>query len=64
MWVAKEGGLVFDTATHATVVFLVARALPVGTVALALVPALAAFAWVTRGYLRRYGTANLIEMEH
>jgi len=63
MWIAKEGGLVFDTATHATVVILVARALPPITVALLILPAIAAFAWVTRGYLRRYGESNLLEME-
>lgn len=59
MWLAKEGGLALDTATHATAVLLVAVSLPPLTVALLVLPAVAAFAWVTRGYLRRYRTPAL-----
>ncbi len=54
MWALKEGGLVFDTLTHATVVTLVAVTLPPIQIAAATVLAAAGFAWVTRGYLRRY----------
>lgn len=59
MWLAKEGGLALDTATHATAVIIVAASLPPLTVALSVLPALAAFAWVTRGYLRRYAAPTL-----
>ncbi|APR81170.1 Hypothetical protein A7982_06517 [Minicystis rosea] len=54
LWVAKEGGLAVDTATHTTVVGLVAASLHPLIVAALTAPALAAFAWVTRGYLRRH----------
>jgi hypothetical protein len=59
LWLAKEGGLSLDTATHAAAVLIVASTLPLLTVVLLVIPALAAFAWVTRGYLRRYGAPAL-----
>lgn len=57
LWAAKEGGLAIDTAMHATAVGLVAASLHPVIVAVLVAPALAAFAWVTRGYLRRYRPA-------
>ena len=57
MWALKEGGLLFDTLTHATVVVLVATTLPAVEIAVAGTMAALAFAWVTRGYLRRYATS-------
>lgn len=62
LWIAKELGLLLDTATHAVAVGLVALALPPLTVAALSLPALAAYAWVTRGYLRRYGRAAATEV--
>ena len=59
LWAAKELGLLLDTATHATVVWLVARTMPPAQLVAASVLALAAFAWATRGYLRRYGGGAL-----
>ncbi len=54
-WAAKEGGLVIDTATHATAVTLLALALP-GVALLASVPlAMAAFVVISNGYMRRFG---------
>jgi hypothetical protein len=63
MWAAKELGLVIDTATHAVVVFIAGRALPSRAVLASILLALAAFAVVTRGYLRRYGAPPLTEQE-
>lgn len=54
LWFAKEAGLVVDTLTHAVVVWLAARALPPVAAALLCLPAVAGFAWVTRGYLRAF----------
>lgn len=65
MWLGKELGLAIDTATHAVVVFLVAEALPLWALALSTLLALAGFAAVTRGYLRRYGAeSNLVTLEN
>jgi len=59
MWVGKEAGLLIDTTTHAIAVALVAQAIgPLPALMLTL-PALGAFALVTRGYLHRYGALIL-----
>lgn len=54
MWMAKEMGLVIDTASHGVVVLLVAQTMPLSFVAFAIGIAGLLFAWVTRGYLRKY----------
>jgi len=55
LWFGKEFGLFVDTASHGVLVALVAASLPPLTALALCVPALAAFAWVTRGYLKHHG---------
>jgi len=54
MWVAKNLGLVIDTATHGIAVILVAQTFSPWVVVATSIPALGAYAWVTRGYLRAH----------
>jgi hypothetical protein len=58
MWLGKELGLVIDTATHAIVVAVVVRALPLAVVVFSTALALGAYTLVTRRYIRRYGVAT------
>lgn len=56
-WLIKEGGLLFDTATHATVVALAAPQLPPAMWAGSGLLALAGYMAVTRTYTRAYARA-------
>ncbi|MCO4762105.1 MAG: hypothetical protein KC502_11410 [Myxococcales bacterium] len=62
MWAAKEGGLALDTATHAIAVTLLVLALPL-VVTVGLMPlSIAAFFFISSGYMRRFGPSSRADM--
>ncbi len=60
MWLAKEGGLLIDTTTHAIAVVLLAQAIPLWA-AIGWLPVSVGVFWLwSNGYVRRFGRAAAV----